>query len=209
MSVNGMRTNPLHVILEQWNIILFSALAAGLLATAFSFLTPLQYSSSVRVLITQPGTAGLDPYTVLKATESIANSLTQLIYSSTFFTNVIQQNASVDPTYFPQDELSKRRLWRRTLDVSVTPSTGILTLTAYHPSREQARGLVEGAAREMALQAPNYFGTSVRIQVIDAPLDSRWFARPRFVSNAALGFFIGALLGTAWILSRKPARHEI
>lgn len=204
-----MRSTPLIVFLEQWNVIVISAVVAAILATAFSFLTPLQYSSSVRVLITQPGTAGLDPYTVLKATESIANSLTQLVYSSTFFTNVIQQNAVVDPTYFPQDELRKRKLWRQTLDISVTPSTGILTLTAYHPTREQARALVEGAAKELALQAPNYFGTSVRIQVIDSPLDSRWFARPKFASNALVGFLVGALLGAAWVLTRKPSHHSV
>ena len=75
-----------------------------------------------------------------------------------------------------------------------------MTVAAYHPSRDQARILVEAASHELSIQAPNYFGPNVRVQVIDTPLDSRWYAKPDFARNVFLGFGVGLFLGLAWLL---------
>ena len=164
-------------------------------AIVFSLLVPLQYSSSVRLLITQASAVGTDPYTAIKFTERIASNLSELLYSSSFANNIIGQSKGLDPNTFPKDEYQRRKQWQKTIETSVTPGTGIMVITAYQRTREQATVLVDAAARELSLQAPNYFGSSVRVQVIDAPLPSRWIARPNFIKNGIFGAVVGFLLG--------------
>jgi len=189
-----------------WKLILGTAFMGLLLALAFSLLTPLQYSSTVRLLISQPASTSLDAYTVLKSNERIAQSLSQLLFTSTFFENILSQAEGVDTSYFPMDELKRRQLWQQSVETGVEPNSGLMTVTVYHSNRDQARTLVNAAAEELTKQAPNYFGFSVRRQVIDRALDSRWFARPNFMTNGLFGLSIGLLLGVAWVLVQKP-RH--
>ena len=42
----------------------------------------------------------------------------------------------------------------------------------------------------------------VRVQIIDDPLPSRWFAKPDFLRNILAGAAIGFLLATAWVLGK-------
>lgn len=186
---------------RAWRTLVVTTLLGTVLALALSFLQPLQYSSTVRLLITQTNTAAVDPYSALKFTERIAGSLSELLYSSTFANNILNSAKDLDQTYFPLDEYSKRKLWQKTVEATVSPGTGILMVGAYHPRRDQAKVIVESASRELALQAPNYFGNNVRVQIIDAPLASRWYSRPNIPKNGLLGFGIGLCIGLAWLLT--------
>lgn len=178
---------------------LVSGFAGLVLATLCSFLFPLQYASTVRVLITQPNATGLDPYTAVKSTERIASSLSELIGTTSFYDHVIQTEG-VDQSYYTGlDEHARRERWQKTIVSSIAPGTGILTLAAYHEQRTQARLLVDASARELANEAPGFFGTNVKVQVIDAPLDSRWIARPDFLKNGFYGLVVGLFLGFGWM----------
>jgi uncharacterized protein involved in exopolysaccharide biosynthesis len=177
-----------------------------ILATAFSFLSPIQYSSSVRLLITQANAVGTDPYTTLKFTERIASSLSELLYSSSFANNIIGEAKGLDPKAFPNDEYQRRKQWQKTIETAVTPGTGIMVITAYQGTREQATSLIDAASRELALQAPNYFGSNVRVQVIDAPLPSQWIARPTFLKNGLFGAVLGFMLGLIWVVATQGRR---
>lgn len=190
----------LQSFVHSWRVLLFTSILGAIFALVFSFITPLQYSSTVRLLITQTAGSITDPYTSLKFTERIASDLSELLYSSTFADSILKSAKDLDLARFPSDEYNKRKTWQKTIETTVTPGTGILTVIAYHPVRQQARILVEASSRELAAQAPNYFGSGVRVQVIDSPLDSRWYARPAIPENMLLGFGIGLFLGLAWIL---------
>ncbi len=192
----------INFLILSWRFVIGMAIAGALLVLLFSLASPLQYSSTVRVFITQLNATGLDPYTAIKSTERIASSLSELVYTTTFYTNTLNQAQGFDAAYFSPDDFLRRRAWRRTIATSVTAGTGIMTVTAYHPNPEQARIIVDAAARELALEAPNYFGSNVRVQVIDAPLNSRWFVKPDFVFNGLFGLLIGFLLGVIWVLLR-------
>jgi capsular polysaccharide biosynthesis protein len=198
------RTSPLQSLQLGWKLILGTSILGLFFALAFSLLTPLQYSSSVRLLISQPASTSLDAYTVLKSNERIAQSLSQLLLTSTFFENILVQAEGADRSYFPTDELRRRQLWQNSIETSVEPNSGLMTVTVYHQDRVQAHALVEAAAEELTKQAPNYFGFSVRLQVIDSAIDSRWFTRPNFVANGFFGLSIAFLLGVAWVLAQKP-----
>ncbi len=190
--------------MRSWKFILLTTVIGALLALGLSFTQTLKYSSTERVLITQTNATGLDPYTAIKSTESIANNLSEIIYTTSFF-NAVMAKGSIDASYFPQDEINKRKLWQQTIETQVAPGTGVVSIIAYHPNRDQATELAVRVAEELANVTPNYFGYSVRVQIIDDPLPSRFFAKPEFLRNIAIGAVLGLLLSAAWVLGRiKP-----
>jgi capsular polysaccharide biosynthesis protein len=194
-------SNLIHVLTRQWRIIALSCLVGVVLALGFSLVQPLRYSSAVRLLITQTNVTGLDPYTAVKSTERIAQNLSEIIYTSSFF-NAVMSSENIDRSYFGDDEIKKRAAWRDAIATAVTPGTGVMSVTAYHPDRAQATELAVRVSQEIASQAPNYFGYSVRVQIIDDPLPSRFFAKPDFLRNALMGFVVAFLASTAWVLGR-------
>lgn len=193
------KPNYLRLVIFAWRQMVLATLMGLVLALAFSLVQPLRYSSSVKLLITQTNSSGVDPYTAIKSTERIAQNLSEIVYTSGFF-NTIMDDSAIDKTYFPTDEINKRKKWENTISTYVSAGTGLMSITAYHTSRDQAQALAVKVAQQLAVQAPNYFGFAVRVQVIDAPLPSRFFAKPNFATNAALGASVGFLLGLAWVL---------
>jgi len=193
--------NFVRLFVRSWKFIFLTTLIGALLALALSFTQTLKYSSTERVLITQTNATGLDPYTAIKSTERIAQNLSEIIYTSSFF-NAVMSKAQVDASYFPTDEINKRKKWQQTIEAVVTPGTGVVSIIAYHPSRDQATELAVRVAQELATVTPDYFGYSVRVQIIDDPLPSRWFAKPEFLRNIAIGAVVGFLLAAAWVLGR-------
>ncbi len=193
--------NLTRVILRSWRFVTVSTLIGLVLALGFSLIQPLRYSSAVRLLITQTNVTGLDPYTAIKSTERIAQNLSEVIYTSSFF-HAVMGDEKIDQSYFPVDEISKRKKWRDTIETAVVPDTGVMSVTAYHTSRNQATEIAIRVSQEIANQAPNYFGYSIRVQVIDDPLPSRFFAKPDFIRNALMGAVAGFLLAIAWVLSK-------
>jgi uncharacterized protein involved in exopolysaccharide biosynthesis len=195
-------SNPARVFLRSWRLVAVSTAAGLVLAVAFSLVQPLKYSSTVRLLITQTNVTGLDPYTAVKSTERIAQNLSEVLYTSSFF-NAVTSDSQIDASYFSTDEITKRSQWKETVLTSVTPGTGVMTVTAYHPKRAQATVLAVRVAQEIANQAPNYFGYSVRVQIIDDPLPSRFFAKPDFITNGLFGAMVGFLAASAWALGKS------
>ncbi len=198
-----LKEQPLRLLAASWRgLIGFTALGV-VLALLLSLLQPFQYASTVRLLITQPGSVGLDAFTIEKSNERIAQNLSQLLLTSTFFENILAQAQGVDSSYFPSDEYDRRRLWQKSVQIQLEAGSGLMQVTIYHPDANQAKALVLAATNELAKQAPNYFGSAVRVQVIDAPLNSRWYAKPNFMDNAIYGALIGFMLGIIWSLAKK------
>jgi capsular polysaccharide biosynthesis protein len=194
--------NLFQLYIRGWRLVVILASLGFVLALVFSLIQTKKYSSQIRLLITQTNVTGVDPYTAIKSTERIGQNLSELVFSSTFFNGVINQGG-VDANYFTlNDEIDKRKEWAETISVGVTPGTGVMYVTAYHPDRAQAAAIAIAVADQLAEQAPNFFGYSVRVQIIDDPLPSRFYAKPDFVSNLGFGLIFGFLVGSAWVLAR-------
>ncbi|MCR4278398.1 MAG: hypothetical protein NUV81_00650 [bacterium] len=193
--------NLAHIYIRSWRYVTLVTLAGVVLAVGFSLLQPLKYSSTVRLLITQTNVTGVDPYTAVKSTERIAQNLGQVILTTSFY-NAVVADTSVDKSYFPEDEIKRRTLWQNTIETQVSAGTGVMSVIAYHTSREQATNIAIRVAQEIANQAPNYFGYAVRVQIIDDPLPSQFFAKPDFMRNGLFGAVLGFLASSVWVLGR-------
>ena len=80
-----MTSHRITTVLTRYKTtVLLFAVAGLLLGTVLSFVRPLEYRASTRLLITQ-GTLSADAYTASRSAERIADDLAQIVFTSTFF----------------------------------------------------------------------------------------------------------------------------
>lgn len=199
-------------ILNGWpTILLFSALGV-VLAVLLSLIRPLEYSSTTRILITQE-LGVVDAYTASRSAERIADDLSSIVYTSTFYDKVMNAGFDIDQSYFPADPTKERNKWEKTITASVSRSSGLLAIKAYHPDVKQAQQIAQAVAYVITTQGWTYTsGGNITVQVVDDPLNSRYPVRPNIPVNAVSGLFLGAIGGAAYIFiqsERLRRRHQM
>ncbi|RMD51158.1 hypothetical protein D6827_02755 [Candidatus Parcubacteria bacterium] len=199
-------------VLSSWPFILLAAAIGLFLGVVLSFLRPLEYSSTVRILITQE-LGAVDAYTASLSVERIADDLSDIVYTTSFYDKVMDSGYDIDESYFDGDENKRRKKWNRTISTAVSRGSGLLTVKAYHTNVEQARNLVMAVASVLIEEGWTYTsGSNITVQLVDAPLDSKWPVRPNIFANAFAGFVLGIVVGIGYILiqaERLRRRHQL
>lgn len=200
----------LHVLKPRRQFIILFAVAVGVLAGALSLLQPLKYSATVRLLITQQAAFTLDPYTAIRSTELIAENLGQVVATSSFLDRVLESGYKVDANYFKHArEAQRRALWSNTVSTSIARGTGLLNISVYHPSRDEAKRIVSAIAFLLSSQGSDYIGREITVRLVDSPLISRFPVKPNIFLNALTGIFVGATLGGAWVwVDHRRRKHR-
>lgn len=197
-----------HTLLKRWNILLAFALIGAILGLVGSLLRPLQYSSTLSLLIVPRNVSTVDPYTALRSIDRIADNLSQVVYTSTFFDKVMARNTSLDQSQFSADETKKRKSWRKTILVTVNRGTGLMRVTAYHVRASQARALAESVANVLIAEGWQYVGGDLEIKLVDTPLESRFPVRPSIPLMMASGALAGIIIGTLYVFWHSNARRK-
>lgn len=188
-------------VLHSWKFILRFAGLGLFLALALSFTQPLRYSSRVRLLILQDVGTAVDAYTASRSEERIAENLSTVVYTTTFFDRVLSAGFSVDPNSFPLQDNKRRRAWAETVDTTVSRGSGLLTIIAYHQNVEQAEQIAQAISFVLTQYAGDYTsGGNVQVRLVDAPLNSRWWVKPNLLANGLSGLFLGGLAGAGYVL---------
>jgi capsular polysaccharide biosynthesis protein len=201
-----------QTIAKNWKVILLFGLASAIVGVTISLFFPLRYSSSMRLLIIQKQLSQADPYTAIKASESLADNLGQIIYTTSFFDMVMNANFNIDKTVFNVDEIQKRRLWREMIETQVIRGTGMLAVTVYHEDVEQATQIARAVAYVLTTQGSQYVGGGdLQVKLVDEPLQSRFPVRPNLPANALMGFVLGIIAGSGYVIleSRKRGLFSI
>jgi len=195
---------------RNWKQIAAFSAVALLLAGGLSFIQPLQYSSSIRLLIIQPASLGYDPYTAIRAAERIGDNLAQVVYTTDFFNRVNASKFAIDQNYFPESDARRRRQWSRMVSVQVERGTGLLNITVFHTDRDQATQIARAIAFVMTTEGGSYVGGSaLQIRLVDDPLVSRFPVKPNVLANAFTGLVLGALFGTLYVLATDRSRRYL
>ena len=196
-----------------WRTILLFACVGFVLALAVSFLQPLKYSSTVRLMVLQDVGSSVDAYTASRSEERIAENLSTILYTTTFFNEVMASGYSIDTSTFREEDYKKRQDWMKTVGATVSRGSGIMTISAYHQEVIQAEQIVKAVATVLMEQAQTYTsGGNVEVRVIDDPLNSRWPVKPNILANIFSGFVLGGLMGIAyiWLQSERiRRRHQL
>ena len=198
-------------LLHGWVSILLAGIIGMALAILLSFLRPLEYSSTTRILITQE-LGAVDAYTASRSAERIADDLASIVYTSTFFAKVLSSGYDIDVSYFSNDEIKRREQWEKAVSASVSRSSGLLSITAYHTDVAQAEELATAVAYVLTTEGWTYTsGGSITVQVVDEPLNSRYPVRPNLLVNGFSGLVLGLLGGAGYVLidaEKLRRRHQ-
>ena len=204
--------NYTRELIRRWQTLVMFGLLGLVLALVITFVQPLRYSSTVRLLILQDLGSSVDAYTASRSEERIAEDLSTIIYTSTFFDQVMASGFQIDTKNFPKEDVKKRKAWARTVDATVSHGTGLLTIAAYHTDVTQAEQLVRAISYVLTQHVKEYTsGGNVSMRLVDAPLNSVWPVRPNILANVLSGFFLGGLVGSVSVLfqlERIRRRHQ-
>ena len=205
--------NYIRDVLHNWHTIIMFGLLGLVLALIISFVQPLNYSSTARLLILQDVGSGVDAYTASRSEERIADNLSTLIYTSTFFDQVMNAGFSIDKSIFPDDDYKERKVWGRMVTATVARGSGLLTVTAYHRDVSQAEQIVRAVAFVLTDRAEDYTsGGDVSVRLVDEPLNSRWPVKPNIIVNVLSGFVLGGFVGIGFTIlqsERIRRRHQL
>lgn len=193
------------LILKQKSRVLKIAVVTAVLAVGASFLFPLKYSATTRVLVIPKSSPAVDPYTAAKASERIGENLARVVETASFLEQVLKAGYAIDATPWNTSERVRRKRWARAVDAHVVPGTGLLGITAYATDRRQAEEIAKATAAVLTGQGWQYVPGEVQFRVVDTPVATRFPVRPNIFLNALLGFMLGAIVGAGYVLMRAPS----
>ncbi len=199
------------IIAKGWKKITLFGVLAMVVAVGLSFTQSLKYSSTVRMLIIQPSSINVDPYTAIRSAEQIGSNLAQVVYTTDFFSKVTNAPGfTIDPTYFPDNDAKRRKLWSQTVSVKVENGTGLLNITVYHPNKDQATAIAQAISYVMTTYGASYVGgTGLEIKLVDEPLVSRFPVKPNIPVNGFTGLVLGALFGAVYVILTDKSRKYL
>lgn len=188
--------HPLRTVMRQWKLLITVGIVVAVVSVGVSFLFPQEYRADAQVLIISKTRTGVDPYTTVKSAERVGENIAAVMETSDFYEKVrAQESYRVDWQRFTElDERKRRKLWKKTINPSVSYGTGVLNVSTYAPNKDGARQLAAASVRALVEQGWEYVGGDVTIKIINNPVVTKWPARPDFVVNAIAGFIAGILL---------------
>lgn len=201
-----MQENYVEVIIKERGKIILFGIAAAIIAGAFSFLLPLRYGASMRLLIIQKQLAQDDPYTATRASERISDNLGQIIYTTSFFDKVMAQKFNIDQSesVFSNEENKRRQQWGEMIGTSVVRGSGMLAISVYHTDPEQALQISRAIAFVLTTEGWQYVGgPDLQIKLVDEPLRSKYPVKPNIPANAFTGFVLGMLAGSFYVVANR------
>ena len=185
--------------------ILAITLTVTALALVISFLQPLKYRSTLRLLVVQEGAQATDAYTLMRSNEYLGKLLANVTYSTSFAEKVFANSGGVDRSYFGNTPRKLATTWTQALDVKNLSETGSIEINAYHTNRDQAELLARAIGSNLIASNGEYhgLGDQVKIKVLDEPITTNWPVKPNVLVNLCLGLAAGLAVGVAYAYFAK------
>ncbi|MDD5071555.1 MAG: Wzz/FepE/Etk N-terminal domain-containing protein [Patescibacteria group bacterium] len=189
-----------NLIRKRKQTILFVAFLFLLISLAISFISPLEYRASAKLLITQNNNLG-DAYSLSRSNQFLSNVLAEVVYSSSFLEQALSAGFNIDRTIFSADQNKNMKKWRQLVLAKSVSDTGMLVINTYHEDKYQASQINQAVAYILQTKNNLYhgLGDKVSVKVIDRTSVSKWPVKPNFILNAVLGIFFGLIAGFCFV----------
>ncbi len=190
----------LQTLKQKWNIMFMITLLVIVTSFVVSVVQVPKYKSSVQILITQKYGFNTDIYAASKFTEYLSNLLNEVIYSKSFFDQVMNSGFGVVNDFSTVAE-KRAKEWKKVVKTKVISNTGIISIDVYHKDRGQADRLANSIANILVTKSDQYHGAGAQVQVkiIDGPSTTTRTASPNLLINLAIGLILGLVLGGMFI----------
>lgn len=184
-----------------------------ILALILTFIQPLKYGSTSRIIVIQNFDVDTDPYAISKSNEYLSNILANVVTSSSFFDDILESGYHIDKNYFSKNNNinGEMKKWRETVQAKVVGDTGIIEINAYHPDKRQLDLIASAVNYVLQTKNGQYHGmaSNVVIRIIDKPIISLWPVRPNIIFNLALAIVFGLLISFSYIYLFPEDRYNL
>lgn len=193
----------------NWHVIALFAGIAVVLSLLISLVQPFKYRAMTQLLIIQKQTNNLDAYTATKSAEKIGKNLSTIVYTSSFYTDVINSAPEIR-AHFPTQERERRKEWQKNIDAYVIPETGILSVAVYAEDKEFGARLARTIANTIVHKGSDYHGggAGVEIKIVDDVVLSTYPVRPNIPLHGVLALMLGTIAGISYVILRASAQAE-
>jgi capsular polysaccharide biosynthesis protein len=197
------------ILRKNWELIALISGLAVVIALIVSLVSPFQYSATTQMLIIQKQEQNLDAYTATKSAEIIGKNLASIIFTSSFYDEVIASNSSIAGK-FPTDTTERRKEWKKNIEANVIPESGILEIKVYDTDSNFASQLVRTISYVLVNKGAEYHGggTDVEIKIVDDSFISKYPVRPNIALNLGIALIAGILLGSYWVIMKESNKIQ-
>jgi uncharacterized protein involved in exopolysaccharide biosynthesis len=189
-------------------IAIFLILGVGVIAVQ-----RFKYSSSSQLLVVQEYSQNIDAYTASKSNEYLSSVLASVITSNSFFSKVLEAGFDIDANYFGNTPKDQMEQWTKTVTAKNINDSGIISISVYHPNREQADKINRAINYVLMTQNTAYHGSgdAVKVRLIDQPITSTYPVKPDILLTLGLAIALGFLTSLIYVyltpLTNLPNHH--
>lgn len=176
------------------------ALAFLIIVLFFTFIQPLKYRATSELLVVQNYNQAADAYTVSRSNYFLSNILAHVVYSDSFFNEVLESGYNINSGAFSQNSNKRKKQWQKLIKTKTINDTGIIAIYAYHQDKEQAFLLNQAVAETLKNKHQEYhgLGDKVAIKIIDKTYITDWPVKPNILLNILFGALIGLAAGAGF-----------
>ncbi|MBI3626459.1 hypothetical protein HY224_00230 [Candidatus Uhrbacteria bacterium] len=193
-------TSFVQILQSRWKVLIWFTVMTLAVSFVFSSIQTPKYRSSVQILITQKYGYNTDVYSAEKFTEYLSNLLKEVIYSKSFFDQVMTSGFGVKNDFSSEPE-KRAKEWGRVVNTKVISNTGIISVNVFHPERDQADRIANAISFIMVTKSDQYHGAGqqVLVKVIDGPTTTLKTVVPNWPLNMGVGLLLGILFDSVFI----------
>jgi len=190
----------LNLIGKRKPLILLAIFAFFIIFIGSSLLSPLRYRATTRLLVVQTGNTG-DAYSISRSNQFLSNVLAEVVYSNSFFEQVLASGYNIDKNIFSADPNENMKRWKKIASAQAISDTGTIVINTYHENPYQASQINQAIAFVLKTKHSLYhgLGDKVLVKVIDKTMVSNWPVKPNLILNGILAIVLGFISGLGLI----------
>ena len=197
-----------HLLTKNIKLILVWSFVFAFLSMFSSLFFPKQFSATSQVLIISRDKGGTDPYTQARSAEKIGANLAQIMNTTDFYNKVLSSPASFDRAPWSKlTDRQQRKKWNKDVSANMLYGVSLMNVEVFSYSQAEAINLSKAVSQTLVIQGWEYLGGDVAIKLVSEPLVSKWPTRPSVPLNGAVGFLVGFLIFSLWVLRYK--KHNL
>jgi len=184
-------------------------LAVLLAITAIiTFSQPLRYEASNKLLI-QQDINKFDPYNVFKVNEYYNNLIKEIVYSESFYRQVINSGYDINSSYFKETRKEQIKTWNKTVEISST-DIGTLEIKIYHTDTEQAGKILLSITDILVNKNSQYqnLDNNIDIKIINQITTSNYPTKPNIILNFIYTIIITIVISLLYIYYKSEKEYH-
>lgn len=199
----------LNLIKRKVQTIFTIVFVATMLVVVISLASSLKYSVSSRLLVIQDA-SGSDVYSLSRSNEYLGNLFSQVVYSSSFYDQVLSSRYNVEKGYFSGDYGQQLKKWRKTVNTKTQGDTGIIEVNVYHPQVNEAQKIALAVNDILINNNKDYQSNqNIKVKILDQPLASSYPTKPNIVLNVVATIFLAFIFSLFYIYILPEEKYNI